>query len=97
MGHQTVSIRDVADRFNITISSLYRILRRVIFCLSNLSPQIIKWPTNEEKMISEEHFQANGFPRVIGAIDGCHIKIDKPDVDSDSYINRKGYYSIHVS
>jgi DNA-binding MarR family transcriptional regulator len=44
-GHQTASFRDVADRFNITISSLYRIIRRFIYFLSNCSPQVIKWPT----------------------------------------------------
>ncbi|XP_057658182.1 putative nuclease HARBI1 [Diorhabda carinulata] len=28
--------------------------------------------------------------------DGSHIKIDKPCVDPESYINRKGFYSIHM-
>ncbi|KAJ8935279.1 hypothetical protein NQ314_012903 [Rhamnusium bicolor] len=36
----------------------------------------------------------NGFPGVLGVIDGTHIKIDKPSDDPDSYINRKGFYSI---
>lgn len=31
-----------------------------------------------------------------GAIDGSHIRIDKPVEDPDSYINRKQYFSIHV-
>lgn len=31
-----------------------------------------------------------------GAIDGSHIRIDKPAEDPDSYINRKQYFSIHV-
>jgi len=30
------------------------------------------------------------------AIDGSHIRIDKPAEDPDSYINRKQYFSIHV-
>ncbi|KAL4104783.1 hypothetical protein QTP88_020059 [Uroleucon formosanum] len=85
VGHQTASFRDVADRFNITLSSLHRIIERVTYFLSNYSPQIIKWPNNEQKRESEK------------AIDGCHIKIDKPDKDPDSYINRKGYYSIQVN
>lgn len=97
VGHQTASFRDVADRFNITLSSLHRIIERVIYFLSNYSPQIIKWPNNEHKRESEKAFRENGFPMAIGAIDGCHIKIDKPDKDPDSYINRKGYYSIQVS
>lgn len=57
---------------------------------------MINWPNENEKRLSEEHFRTNGFPNVIGAIGGCHIKIDKTDNDPDSYINRKGYYSIQV-
>ncbi|KAJ8941174.1 hypothetical protein NQ314_010473 [Rhamnusium bicolor] len=38
----------------------------------------------------------NGFPGVLGVIDGTYIKIDKPSDDPDSYINRKGFYSIQV-
>ena len=96
LGHQTASFRDVADRFDVTISSLHRVIRRVSTFLSNLSPQFITWPTADEKRTIEEHFRENGFPNVIGAIDGTHIKIDKPERDPDSYINRKGYYSMQV-
>lgn len=31
---------------------------------------------------------------VLGAIDGCHIRIDKPKDHPNSYINRKGYPSV---
>lgn len=87
----------MADRFDIAISSLNRIIQRVVIFLSNLSPQVITWPNEREKADSEEHFRRNGFPRIIGAIDGSHIKIDKPDNDPDSYVNRKGFYSIQVN
>ncbi|KAJ8950481.1 hypothetical protein NQ314_007868 [Rhamnusium bicolor] len=50
VGHQTASFTDVADRFSITISSLFRVVKRMVYFLSNLSPTIIKWPTQEEKM-----------------------------------------------
>ncbi|XP_071054257.1 uncharacterized protein [Onthophagus taurus] len=95
IGHMS-SFRDVANRFDITISSVHRILRRVVFTISNLAPSIITWPTNEEKIESERYFCQNGFPMVIGAIDGIHIKIDKPLEDSDCYKNKKGYYSIQM-
>lgn len=95
-GHQTASFRDVADRFNITISSLFRVIRRYTYFLSNLSATIITWPTAEEKIIIERHFRENGFPGVIGVIDGSHVKVDKPSNDPESYINRKGFYSIQV-
>jgi len=31
-----------------------------------------------------------------GAIDGSHVRIDKPVEDPDSYINRKQYFSLHI-
>lgn len=32
----------------------------------------------------------------LGAIDGSHVRIDKPVEDADSYINRKQYFSLHI-
>ncbi|KAL1487752.1 hypothetical protein ABEB36_015587 [Hypothenemus hampei] len=96
VGHQTASFRDVGDRFDVTISSVNRIIHRLSMFLSNLSPEILRWPNEDEKRISENHFRASGFPNVIGAIDGTHIKLDKAENDPDSYLNRKGYYSIQM-
>ena len=36
------------------------------------------------------------FPDVVGCVDGTHIPIVKPPVDTHEYINRKGYASINV-
>lgn len=62
-----------------------------------MSAQVIVWPDDNEKLHIEEQFRAKGFPNIIGAIDGSHVQIDKPQHDPDSYINRKGYYSVQVS
>ncbi|KAL1487935.1 hypothetical protein ABEB36_015318 [Hypothenemus hampei] len=86
----------MADRFNISKSSVERIITKVAVFLSNLSPEVIQWPDADEKRQIEEKFRSNGFPNVIGAVDGSHIKIDKPEQDPDSYLNRKGYYSIQM-
>ncbi|CAH1990700.1 unnamed protein product [Acanthoscelides obtectus] len=96
VGHETAGFRDVADRYNISISSVTRILKRLTLFLSNLSPTVIQWPDDSEKEQIEAHFRNNGFPRVIGCIDGSHIKLDKPENDPESYINRKGFYSIQI-
>lgn len=37
----------------------------------------------------------HGFPKVIGAIDGTHVKI-APKKNPESYVNRKGYHSIQL-
>ncbi|KAJ8939837.1 hypothetical protein NQ314_010966 [Rhamnusium bicolor] len=96
IGHQTASFCDVIDRIDVTIRSLHRIIKRMAIFLCNLSPQIITWPSNNEKRIIEQHFRENGFPNIIGVIDGSHLKIDKPENDPDSYINRQCYYSVQV-
>lgn len=96
-GHQSASFCDVADIFNICISSLHKVTKRMTYFLSNLAPEVIIWPNNERQAEIERHFrEKNGYPGIIGAVDGTHIKIDKPLEDPDSYINRKGYYSIQA-
>ncbi|XP_030755014.1 uncharacterized protein LOC115881603 [Sitophilus oryzae] len=90
-GHQTSSYRDVADRFCITISALFRVIKRMTYFLSNLSAEVITWPNAEEKLEIEHFFnEKNGFPGIIGIIDRTHIKIDKPEEDPESYITVKG-------
>ncbi|KYN21453.1 Putative nuclease HARBI1, partial [Trachymyrmex cornetzi] len=37
-----------------------------------------------------------GFPKVLGVIDGTHINIPRPKEDANSYINRKGRFSIQL-
>ncbi|XP_071652767.1 putative nuclease HARBI1 isoform X1 [Temnothorax longispinosus] len=97
VGHQTASYRDVADRFGITLSTLYNIITRVTNFIMLLAPDIIKYPTLAEKEETATYYrERKGFPRIIGAIDGSQIRIDKPREDPDSYINRKQYFSLHI-
>ena len=37
-----------------------------------------------------------GLPQIVAAADGTHIPIRKPDGSGDSFINRKGFFSINV-
>lgn len=92
----TESYRQLSDRFNVTKSSVFRILHRVIEWFVNQSPRYIKWPTQEEQGIIETKFQMKkNFPKVIGAIDGSHIEISAPVENKlDYFNNRKKYYSI---
>lgn len=38
----------------------------------------------------------SGFPRIIGMIDGTHIRIKAPVRQPDAYVNRKKFHSIVV-
>ncbi|CAH1980166.1 unnamed protein product [Acanthoscelides obtectus] len=95
-GNEAYSNRDVADRFNISVSSLHKIIKRLTYFLSNLATEVIRWPDGEEKVIISQHFTENNFPGVIGALDGTHIRIDKPSQDPESYFIRKSFYSIQA-
>lgn len=72
-----------------------RSVRRVTNSLVHLAPEIIQWPNKDQiEHIISEFKTTSGFPDVLGAIDGTHIKISKPKADGSGYINRKGFHSI---
>lgn len=79
------------------MATAFRALRRVTYALHCVSSRFIKWPKGQNAVNVMERFQQScGFPNIIGAIDGTHVKIRAPVKDSNSYINRKVYHSINV-
>lgn len=46
------------------------------------------------KKTSEEFYHRTNFPNVIGAVDGKHIEITKPNQSGSLYYNYKNYFSI---
>ncbi|XP_018359987.1 PREDICTED: putative nuclease HARBI1 [Trachymyrmex cornetzi] len=91
------SYRSVSTKFGIGKATAFRALRRVTYALHCIAPQFIQWPKGAvATKVMREFEQVCGFPNVIGAIDGTHIKIRAPKEDPDSYINRKGFHSMNV-
>lgn len=43
-----------------------------------------------------QFMQIAGFPGVVGAIDGTHIKIIAPSINENIYVNRKRYHSVNT-
>jgi len=67
VGHESAGYRDVVDRFGITISALYNVISRVTNFLLSLAPNIIKFPTLQERETTKQFFlQHKKFPGVIG-------------------------------
>ncbi|XP_017481300.1 PREDICTED: putative nuclease HARBI1 [Rhagoletis zephyria] len=65
--------------------------------ISSLSPDVIKWPTQQQNLESSEFFNRTCyFSKAIGCIDGTHIQIDPPKRSKDDYINRKGITFINI-
>ena len=46
--------------------------------------------------INADFFSVGGFPNLIGAVDGTHVRIQAPHEDEASFVNRKGFHSINV-
>ncbi|XP_018368346.1 PREDICTED: putative nuclease HARBI1 [Trachymyrmex cornetzi] len=91
------SYRSVCVKFGVGKITAFRAVRRVTYALHCMAPRFIQWPDKAVATnISDQFLEASGFPNVIGAIDGTHIKIRAPPTDSVSYINRKGFPSINL-
>ncbi|XP_066596515.1 putative nuclease HARBI1 [Prorops nasuta] len=91
------SYRSVCIKFGVGKATAFRAVRRVTYALHCIAPRFIQWPNGDNcTYIMESFKKTNGFPNVIGAIDGTHIKIRAPPTDAASYMNRKGFHSLNV-
>ncbi|XP_070395480.1 putative nuclease HARBI1 [Dermacentor albipictus] len=55
------------------------------------------WPSPRQVRGVQGCFYAvAGFPRVAGAIDGTHVRIQAPGEHEEAYVNRHFYHSINV-
>ncbi|XP_063913042.1 putative nuclease HARBI1 [Zophobas morio] len=92
-------LSSVADYMGMHLSTVSRIVKKVSEAIARLYPQIIKMPRTrmELRRTQNKFFEISRCPRVIGAIDGTHIKIESPGGEhAEVFRNRKDYFSINV-
>eukprot|EP00918_Siedleckia_nematoides_P090217 GHVU01198282.1.p1 GENE.GHVU01198282.1~~GHVU01198282.1.p1 ORF type:complete len:387 (-),score=21.67 GHVU01198282.1:1681-2841(-) len=60
--------------------------------------QFIQWPHSQamRQQFMQGFFNVAAIPGVIGCVDGTQIRIQKPVVDEQDYVCRKGYHSLNV-
>ena len=85
----------VADSLGLSQPTVSRCVQRVCSSLYNKMDQFIKWPVSTVAA-KNEFFAISGFPGVVGAIDGTHVRIQEPKLNPNSFINRKYFPSINV-
>ncbi|KAI4455693.1 hypothetical protein MML48_9g00008709 [Holotrichia oblita] len=90
------SFRSVANRFGISKSTCWDVLYRTckLVLAMNNKYKVLWWPNRQRSVQIIEAFKRKGMPGVIGAIDGCHMRLVAPVKHHVSYINRKGYHSV---
>ncbi|KAI4455231.1 hypothetical protein MML48_9g00013038 [Holotrichia oblita] len=91
-------LNSVADFVGMDISTASRIIVRVSEAIARLYNRYIKFP--EPNNIVQEQtkfYNVARFPRIIGVVDGTHIRIQSPGGDDpEIFRNRKGYFSVNV-
>ncbi|XP_072756876.1 uncharacterized protein [Anoplolepis gracilipes] len=91
------SYSSICEKFNVSRATALSATRRVITALYDLAPTIIKWPSDDNVNEVWTGFKTiSGFPKVIGTIGNIHINIPAPRVQPESYMNRKGHYSVQL-
>ncbi|KAK9693083.1 DDE superfamily endonuclease [Popillia japonica] len=91
-------LASVADFMGIHLSTASRIIQRVSQVLANLSQEHIHMPAeNDIATVQNEFYNMARFVRVIGCVDGTHIRINSPGgEDAEVFRNRKTYFSVNV-
>jgi nuclease HARBI1 len=88
----------IAKEVGVHATTVCKIIPIILEKLCEYGKDIISFPQQREQIEDAKQRWAavRGFPSTIGAIDCTHVRIDKPKVHGDEYINRKGYPSLNV-
>lgn len=72
-------VSSVADYMGMHTSTASRIISKVSHVIASLRPQYIKMPERNEILdVQTSFYEIARFPRVIGCIDGTHIRLQSP-------------------
>ncbi|CAN7939602.1 unnamed protein product, partial [Ixodes hexagonus] len=85
------------DYVHVHVSSASRSVRQVTVALARRARDFIRWPDDTEgAALQKQFFKVAGFPCVVGAVDGTHIRLQGPRLHEEVYVNRHLYHSINV-
>ncbi|XP_029938681.1 protein ALP1-like [Salarias fasciatus] len=88
-------LRVLSDKFDVSQSSVHRVTHQVLTVMLGLGSDFIAWPNGSQKRASAVAFRRIcGLDRVIGVIDGCHIKLQRPSERGGDFMNHRSYYSV---
>ena len=86
----------VGDFCVVSISAASRAVKEVSTAIASLSKAFIKFPQDTRNTVAKFYNIAK-FPKVVGAIDCTHVRIQSPGGDdAEIYRNRKGFFSFNV-
>jgi hypothetical protein len=88
----------LGDTFAVHKSTVCVTIQRVVHKIAQLKPHYIKMPTPAEtQAVKLSFYRLRRMPRVIGAIDCTHIRVESPGgPNAEIFRNRKSFFSINV-
>jgi len=95
-----LSYRVVSSVFNVPKATVHHVIHRVVQNIWVNLKKAISFPQAEEQQAVRQGFvqlsRTAAFNKVIGAIDGTHIRNKPPRQHQIDYLNYKGFYSINM-
>lgn len=91
------SYPELSHLFRISVSSICNIVGETCTAIhSRYAEEVLLCPDEPQKWkdAATKFQQKWQFPHCVGALDGKHIAIKKPDKSGSTYFNYKGYFSI---
>ncbi|RXG54957.1 putative nuclease HARBI1 [Armadillidium vulgare] len=89
------SYRSIAERFGTVQSVVSRWVHYFTRLICYAKNNVIKWPSEEEKLQNVTQFLERGFPDTVGALNVTQITIKKPKELPESYYTDKKVYAIN--
>ena len=90
-----ISTRKVATVFSVSVSTAWEYVDSVVKVLIDMKGTFINFPGAERCQASSNAvLQSTCFRGFVGAVDGCHIPIEKSRENEHAFVNRKGFHSI---
>ena len=89
----------LAGFFGVSEEAFIRSTDDIMELLCEQVNTVIKWPAKDEYEGIASEFdkkRRRRFPNIIGAIDGCHIRISPRKSECNAYYNFKRFHSIHL-
>ncbi|XP_052760293.1 putative nuclease HARBI1 [Mya arenaria] len=88
----------IGDTFGVDVATVSRVVTAVTDCIFDMKDSAIQFPTTDRhRHRTKTGFHAiRGFPSVISAVDGTHVRIQTPSDDEEQCVNRKHFHSINV-
>lgn len=86
-----------SEMFAIGTSTVSKVLREVVHAINDTMRHELLWPTGDRLREKQQNFAALcGLPGEVGAIDGMHVAISKPQhVPTDYFYFKSGGYSLN--